>query len=60
MTTTKMLEYLMIDKILKRKNISEFERATLKDRLIELQDEFIKEQTALTPFKNPVKDSKHG
>ena len=50
MTITKMLEYLMIDKILKRKNISEFERVTLKDRLIELQDEFIKEQMALTPF----------
>ena len=50
MTITKMLEYLMIDKILKRKNLSEFERATLKDRLIELQDEFIKEQMALTPF----------
>ena len=50
MTTTKMLEYLMIDKILKRKNLSEFERVTLKDRLIELQDEFIYEQTALTPF----------
>lgn len=50
MTITKMLEYLMIDKILKRKNISEFERRTLKDRLIELQDEFIKEQMALTPF----------
>jgi hypothetical protein len=46
MTITKMLEYLMIDKILKRKNISEFERRTLKDRLIELQDEFIKEQMA--------------
>ena len=50
MTITKMLEYLMIDKILKRKNISELERMTLKDRLIELQDEFIKEQMALTPF----------
>lgn len=46
MTITKMLEYLMIDKILKRKNLSEFERRTLKDRLIELQDEFIKEQMA--------------
>ena len=60
MTITKMLEYLMIDKILKRRNISELERTTLKDRLVELQDEFIKEQMALTPFKNPVKDSKHG
>ena len=50
MTITKMLEYLMIDKILKRKNISELERATLKDRLVEIQDEFIEEQMALTPF----------
>lgn len=47
---TKMLEYLMIDKILKRKNISELERTTLKYRLIALQDEFIEEQMALTPF----------
>ena len=40
----------MIGKILKCTNISELERTTLKDRLIELQDEFIKEQMALTPF----------
>ena len=50
MTITKMLAYLMINKILKRKNISELERTTLKYRLIELQDEFINEQMALTPF----------
>ena len=46
MIKEKMLEYLMIDKILEDGGLSIEERLTLVDRFVALRDEFIKEQMA--------------
>ena len=46
MIKEKMLEYLMVDKILEDEGLSIDERLTLTDRFVALQDEFIKEQMA--------------
>lgn len=44
MIKEKMLEYLMIDKILEDSDLSAKERLTLSERFVELQDEFIREK----------------
>lgn len=56
MIKEKMLEYLMIDKILEDSDLSAKERLTLSERFVELQDEFIREKTTyLNPTKNSCK-----